>query len=564
MSSQQADEAFIEYYQLKHDPFQPQVPDFKFFAPQRGPVLTDLHKMARFGVHIQVVAGPRGSGKTLLRKAMQASTDRQQIATVAVLGREVADASALLGAIALGLGEEACGGSEEAVQDLIDRYQDNGQQVYLLVDDAEQLKDDALDLLERLAGVHGTADEAVGALHAVLFGASDLLERLGEAGRSGHYHLYELAPWNLQETREYLAQRLEGAGGGIELLDDQQIAEIHRESAGWPGQINAVARSVMIEGMREDGEELVSTQSSGGLPYKHLMGVLAVGMVVLIAVMLNDDTPPATGTPAPALATQGVAQGGQRVDLPLDKPAATQVVERDPVQALALPQDGQPAVVSVDVRPAPAPVAVVTPAAVVAPAPAPAPAPAAVVAPAPASVPAPAPVVKPAPAPVASKPAPAPAPVVSKPAPAPAPASVVSKPVPAPAPVATRPVEPAVKPAPVAQPAPAPAPAASTAAAGSGNGVWYMSQAGSQYTLQLLAVTSEASAQRVVSEGGADYRYFRKQVNGKPMYVVTWGRFTDRATAVAAVSRLPARFQAGKPVPQSMSAIQQYIRQVEQ
>lgn len=555
MSSQQADEAFIEYYQLKHDPFQPQVPDFRFFAPQRGPVLTDLHKMARFGVHIQAVCGPRGSGKSLLRKAMQASTDRQQIATVAVLGREVATADALLAAIALGLGDDACGSDEDAVHDLIARYQENDQQVYLLIDDAEQLDDDALDLLERMAGVHAAENEAAGTLHAVLFGASDLLERLAEAGRSGHYHLYELAPWNLQETREYLAQRLEGAGGGLELLDDQQIAAIHRESAGWPGQINAAARSVMIAGMREDDEELAPAPAAGGLPYRHVMGVLAVGMVVLIAVMLNDDTPPATTPAVPA-------QAEQRVELPLDKPADTQVVERDPVQALALPQDGQPAaVVTPQIQPAPAVAAVVAPAAAVVPAPAP------VVAPAPAPAPAAAAPARPA-AVVASKPAPAPAPVV-RPA---------AAPVAAPAPVASKPVEPAVrpapvsKPAPVAQPAPAPAvavaqaptPAASTAAAGSGNGVWYMSQAGSQYTLQLLAVTSEASAQRVVSEGGADYRYFRKQVNGKPMYVVTWGRFTDRATAVAAVGRLPARFQAGKPVPQSMSAIQQYIRQVEQ
>ena len=74
-------------------------------------------------------------------------------------------------------------------------------------------------------------------------------------------------------------------------------------------------------------------------------------------------------------------------------------------------------------------------------------------------------------------------------------------------------------------------------------------------------MTSEASAQKVAAESGADYRYFRKQVNGKPMYVVTYGRFSDRNAAVAAVNRLPARFQSGKPVPQTMSTIQQYIRQ---
>jgi len=39
MTSLHADEAFLDHYQLSHDPFAPRVPGFKFFPAQRKPVL---------------------------------------------------------------------------------------------------------------------------------------------------------------------------------------------------------------------------------------------------------------------------------------------------------------------------------------------------------------------------------------------------------------------------------------------------------------------------------------------------------------------------------------------
>lgn len=35
MTSLHADEAFLDHYQLSHDPFAPRVPGFKFFPAQR-------------------------------------------------------------------------------------------------------------------------------------------------------------------------------------------------------------------------------------------------------------------------------------------------------------------------------------------------------------------------------------------------------------------------------------------------------------------------------------------------------------------------------------------------
>jgi DamX protein len=97
---------------------------------------------------------------------------------------------------------------------------------------------------------------------------------------------------------------------------------------------------------------------------------------------------------------------------------------------------------------------------------------------------------------------------------------------------------------------------AAPAASGSASG-WYASQAGGNYALQVLGTGSESAAQAFIRAQGADYHYFKKTLNGKPLYVVTYGNFPNRAAAQAAIKTLPAKVQAAKPWPKTFSSIQQ-------
>ena len=141
--------------------------------------------------------------------------------------------------------------------------------------------------------------------------------------------------------------------------------------------------------------------------------------------------------------------------------------------------------------------------------------------------------------------APRPAPA-AKPAPAPA-AAPAAKPAPAPTQVATA--------KPSAKPAEKPA-AAAPAATG---GTWYAGQAPGHYVVQILGTSSEATAQSYVKEQGAEYRYFKKTLQGKPLFVVTYGSFADRNAALAAIKVLPEKVQAGKPWPRTVGSIQQEL-----
>jgi len=143
------------------------------------------------------------------------------------------------------------------------------------------------------------------------------------------------------------------------------------------------------------------------------------------------------------------------------------------------------------------------------------------------------------PAPVAApRPAPAPAVAAAKPAPAP-----VAKPAPAPAPKPV--VKPAEKPVTLAKAAP--------------GGSWYSSQPATNYVVQIVGTSSEASAQNVVKEVGGQARYFKKSLNGKPLFVVTYGNFPNHAAATAAIKNLPAKIQAGKPWPRTVASVQQEL-----
>lgn len=119
----------------------------------------------------------------------------------------------------------------------------------------------------------------------------------------------------------------------------------------------------------------------------------------------------------------------------------------------------------------------------------------------------------------------------------------------------------AQQPKPATQPAqatrPAPTAQAPAAAGGSQANSWYAAQNKSHYTLQVLGTSTEAAARSFVSQNGAQYRYFKKMHQGKPLFVITYGSFASRDAAQAAVKTLPAKVQAGKPWPKTFASVTQ-------
>jgi len=532
MSTLHADEAFLEHYQLTHDPFAPRVPGFKFFPAQRKPVLGQLHHLARYSQLMLVVTGPVGSGKTLLRQALVASTNKQSVQSVVVSARGAADAASVLGQVAQSL--NVAQPEVQAILSQVVQLALTGQEVYLLVDDAEQLDESALQaLLELAAGV------AEGRPHVFLFGEPSLIAGLDELSiEEERFHIIELSPYSEEETREYLEQRLEGAGRGIEVFTREQIVDIHENSDGWPGTINQVARDTLIEAMIASRTTAKRPSMGFKMPKKHVLALSAVVVVAVGAAVLMPKKGDKAPTEAPAaqaqlpLGQQGGAApniefSGSSQPMPLPLVGQSQPVMREPLAQAAGMGDGEEAspAGNTALQPA-APSAAVPPTVTTI---APPQGATASAAPAPAQ-------------PVTNAPvAPAQKPVATQPA----------KPV--------APAKPAAAPTQVATAKPAPKPAEKPAAGGAGNSSWYAGQKAGNYVVQIFGTSSEASAQAFVKAQGGDYRYFRKNLQGKPLYVVTYGNFANRDAAAAAIKNLPAKVQAGKPWPRTVGSVQQEL-----
>ncbi|MGB4073711.1 AAA family ATPase [Pseudomonas sp.] len=524
MTSLHADEAFLDHYHFTHDPFAARVPGFKFFPAQRKPVLGQLHHLARYSQLLLVVSAPVGGGKTLLRQALVASTNKQTVQSVVVSAKGASDPASILRQIAQGLQVQRA--ELPAVLAQVGQLALTGQEVYVLVDDAEDLSDAALTSLLSLA-----VGNAEGRPHVFLFAESQLLSRLEQvAAGEERFHVIELQPYSEDETREYMAQRLEGAGQGIELLSDEQVADIHEQSAGWPGGINQVARESLIEAMLAQRNAANRGGFSFSLPRKHLLALCVVAVGVLAAwfmqgrVVEDVEAPvvaqlPFGQVPAPAVVTEPVVSPsgaapaiqfeGANQPVPLPLVGEAQPVIREPLAQAAGLSGAEEADVASGTSAADV-VAEVSPV----------------------------------------------APVVSAPAAVPAPEPIKAAPPVAPAvkPVVAAPVAPAV----VKPQAPAVAPVATKPAV---TGDWYATQAGARFTLQILGARLESGAQAFVRANGADYHYFKKQHQGKPLFVVTYGSFATRDAAQAALRALPAKIQAGKPWPRNFAGIQQEIAQ---
>ncbi|TWI54179.1 DamX protein [Pseudomonas duriflava] len=528
MSSLHADEAFLGHYELAHDPFAPRVPGFKFYPAQRKTVLGQLHHLARYSHLLLAVTGPAGSGKTLLRQALVASTKKDSVQTVVVSAREIADKASLLRRLSQGLGTPQA--SIQAVLSLVGQVALKEQEVYFLVDDAHELPDDALDVLLDLAEGDETSRP-----HVFLFGDAVLVSRLESLAQGEErYHAIELLPYTEEETQGYLAQRLEGAGQGLDIFTPEQLEHIHQTSGGWPGGINEAARDTLISAMlsqrggKPKGYDFFST-----LPRKHLVVVAVIAAGVLAALLMKGGDKPGVELASQSGDTLPLHGGAVQSDnpsikfdgssqpLPLPLVGEAQPVIREPLaQAAGREEDEGRAVsgaISVgDENNAPLVAEMPT-------------------GHAPVSVSAQA---QPA-APVAAPPRPASQPIVeARPESKIEPVPVVAK---VPAVVTTKAAEPA----------------------GAVSG-WYGSQTGAKYALQVLGTSSESSAQTFIQQqpDSANYRYFKKMHQGKVLYVVTYGSFANRAAAEAAVKTLPPQVQSIKPWPRTFASIQQDIASV--
>lgn len=329
------DDAYLGYYGFTQDPFAERVSGLRFFLARRKEVLEQLQRPHAQGALVQVIIGPKGSGKTLLRQALVATSNKQSTQSIVISANQ--EARPLLEQIGQVLNCYPC--TPELILTHIERHAQQGRVLYFIVDDAQQLKDAELLSLQQLA--YAAPPSAV---RVFLFAESRLATRLkGLVDDQSLYQILELHPYDLAQTRAYLSQRLALAGGDLSCFNEEQIDYIHQASAGWPGGINQIAREELTEGLFDTSQPLHQTRR--GLPWVHGLALTVLG-ALLAALFWVKEIPwigsltQSESQPVPEQqpevdpnAPTEIDGNGQR--LPLPQVAEDEPLVRDPLAAAA-------------------------------------------------------------------------------------------------------------------------------------------------------------------------------------------------------------------------------------
>ncbi|MEW6648278.1 MAG: AAA family ATPase [Pseudomonadota bacterium] len=283
---------YLSRYKLRESPFASGA-RFFYADPERAQTLNMLQHLTQYSEELLLVTGPAGSGKsTLLEQYLTRADEDWKVCRVSAT--ETPDPAALFLAAARCFGLHTDGVASDALLGALQEHLNHLQQTMtpvLVVDDADRLSDDALEIVVRLAELPGEHGKLV---RVILFADSAILPRFDSArfASGPRPHRLDLKPLDEAQTIAYLQHRLATAGfAGGPLFLPRDLKRIHKQSLGWPGGINVQAHEV-----------LMSKRSGSSIPWPYVVAALAVAAAAGTWLQFSggDHVPPVSVTPPPS------------------------------------------------------------------------------------------------------------------------------------------------------------------------------------------------------------------------------------------------------------------------
>lgn len=229
----------------------------------------------RSGDPVTLMTGDAGTGKTLLLRALAANLQNDE--RIAWIDGDDADDEDPFDADPPSQTDAPADGPDSLAEDLqrfLDDDADGAGRGVLIVDDAHDLPDSALDQLGRLARM---TDQGSVRVPILLAGRPELRARLAQSRNLDLQHLLRgqvnLPPFRAGESAGYVAHRLAVARcpchGGISPFDSGSLRVLHHWSGGVPAVLNSMSQTCLRdadqEGLRKIGAVFAETSIRAAL-----------------------------------------------------------------------------------------------------------------------------------------------------------------------------------------------------------------------------------------------------------------------------------------------------------
>lgn len=251
-------------------------PDFLYLSGRHRKALNMLEFAVLGQAGFTLITGEVGTGKTLLIKHFLRKIGDQ--ANIGLIENTHQEFGSLMDWIlsAFNLDGETRRKASRYKQFIRFLESENaaGKKTFLIIDEAQNLSMKALEELRIFSNIN-LGKKPI--LQVFLSGQPELLKKLNRPElRQFAQRIsvsYQLSPFSLAETRNYIRHRLTRAGGNANIFDDEACAAAYRLSQGVPRVINLICDAALVfgfgEGITRIGLrsmlDVLDTMQAGGL-----------------------------------------------------------------------------------------------------------------------------------------------------------------------------------------------------------------------------------------------------------------------------------------------------------